>query len=108
MLVILNRLAERLRAEVDRIGISDLARKTGSARNTIYNWCEKGNIPLDKLLLLSDFGIDIDYVISGNKKMLEKLSIIRLSAWIMNLVLSQYMMWRCLLAMVHLQMEQIK
>jgi len=68
VLVILNKLAERLRAEVDRIGISDLARKTGSARNTIYNWCEKGNIPLDKLVLLSDFGIDIDYVISGNRK----------------------------------------
>jgi len=68
VLVILSKMAERLRAEVDRIGISDLARKTGSARNTIYNWCEKGNIPLDKLLLLSNFGVDIDYVISGKHK----------------------------------------
>lgn len=56
---------ERLRKEIDRIGVSELARASGFARNTLYNWCDKGNIPLDKLLLLADFGLDVDYVVSG-------------------------------------------
>lgn len=54
---------ERLRKEIDRIGISELARVTGFARNSLYNWCEKGNIPLDKLLLLGEFGVDVEYVV---------------------------------------------
>ena len=57
---------ERLRTEVDRIGVSELARASGFARNSLYNWCEKGNIPLDKLLLLGEFGVNVDFVVSGN------------------------------------------
>ncbi|WPO67580.1 S24 family peptidase [Acinetobacter haemolyticus] len=56
---------ERLRKEIDRIGVSELARSTGFARNSLYNWCEKGNIPLDKLLLLGEYGVDVDYVVSN-------------------------------------------
>ncbi len=56
---------ERLRKEIDRIGVSELARSTGFARNSLYNWCEKGNIPLDKLLLLGEFGVDVEYVVSN-------------------------------------------
>lgn len=59
--------ANRLRSEIDRIGVTELARNLGSARNTIYNWCEKGNIPLDKLMLLSEFGVDINYILTGTK-----------------------------------------
>ncbi|MDC5071312.1 helix-turn-helix domain-containing protein [Acinetobacter baumannii] len=63
----MNNINERLRAEVDRVGVSRLSRDLGIARNTLYNWCEKGNIPLDKLLLLKDYGLDVDYVITGQK-----------------------------------------
>ncbi|PAX02517.1 Cro/Cl family transcriptional regulator, partial [Acinetobacter baumannii] len=67
MIIILNSFNERLRSEVERIGVSKLARDLGIARNTLYNWCEKGNIPLDKLLILSDYGLDVSYVITGQK-----------------------------------------
>ncbi|MDC4605334.1 helix-turn-helix domain containing protein [Acinetobacter baumannii] len=63
----MNSFNERLRSEVERIGVSKLARDLGIARNTLYNWCEKGNIPLDKLLILSDYGLDVSYVITGHK-----------------------------------------
>lgn len=62
---------DRLRAEIDRIGVTELARNLGSARNTIYNWCEKGNIPLDKLILLSEFGVDVNYILTGEKAQTE-------------------------------------
>lgn len=68
MLNILSNLNNRLRSEVDRIGISKLSRELGIARNTIYNWCEKGNIPLDKLSLLGEYGLDINYIVSGTKE----------------------------------------
>lgn len=61
----MNSYAERLKSEIDRIGISELARKTGFARNSLYNWCDKGNIPLDKLYQLSEYGINIQYVLFG-------------------------------------------
>lgn len=60
---ILNTITQRLRLEIDRIGVSELARKTGFARNSLYNWSDKGNIPLDKLLLLSQHGLDINFVL---------------------------------------------
>lgn len=68
MLIILSDFSNRLRAEIDRIGVSALARNMGTARNTLYNWCEKGNIPFDKLLLMGDFGVDVSYVINGAKE----------------------------------------
>lgn len=68
MLVILSEFNDRLRSEIDRIGISQLSRDLGSARNTIYNWCEKGNIPLDKLIQLGKIGVDIGYVVLGTKE----------------------------------------
>ncbi len=62
---ILNNFNERLRAEVERIGVSELARRIGGTRNTLYNWCEKGNIPLDKLMLLGQHGVDVQYIVLG-------------------------------------------
>lgn len=68
MLNILNNINDRLRSEIERIGVSELARSIGSARNTLYNWCEKGNIPLDKLILLGEYGVDVSYVLTGKKE----------------------------------------
>lgn len=58
----MSNFTERLRTEIDRIGVSELARKTGFARNSLYNWSDKGNIPMDKLLLLAQYGVDIQFV----------------------------------------------
>jgi len=55
----------RLREEVEAKGVSNLARTLGIARNTLYNWSEKGNVPLDKLFALGEAGVDVTYVLSG-------------------------------------------
>lgn len=61
---------ERLKSEIERIGenISKLSKELGVARNTLYNWAEKSNIPLDKLMALSEKGLDVEYVVLGEKK----------------------------------------
>lgn len=59
----MSNFTERLRFEIDRVGVSELSRKTGFARNSLYNWSEKGNIPLDKLFVLEEFGININFVL---------------------------------------------
>lgn len=64
----MSKFTERLRQEIDRIGVSELARSTGFARNSLYNWSDKGNIPLDKLIVLGNLGVDIEYVVSGISK----------------------------------------
>ena len=56
----------RLQAEIERVGVTHLSRKLGIARNTLYNWSEKANVPLDKLMAMSEHGLDVTYVITGN------------------------------------------
>lgn len=63
---ILSNIEERLRIEIDRLGVSELARKTGFARNSLYNWGEKANIPLDKLILLAEYGVNLNFVLYGD------------------------------------------
>lgn len=58
---------ERLREQIDARGVSELARSLGVARNTLYNWCEKGNVPLDKLYALGEAGVDVAYVLTGRR-----------------------------------------
>jgi hypothetical protein len=62
-----NKLAKRLVEEIETAsgGVTAIAKYLGKTRNTIYNWCEKGNIPADQLVLLAGIGIDIQYVITG-------------------------------------------
>jgi transcriptional regulator with XRE-family HTH domain len=60
--------SERLRTEAEARGVAQLARDVGVARNTLYNWFEKGNVPLDKLLALGEAGIDIAYVVTGHNR----------------------------------------
>lgn len=61
----MSNFTERLCFEIDRLGVSELARKTGFARNSLYNWSEKGNIPLDKLFVLSQHGLNMNFVLFG-------------------------------------------
>nr|VFK69070.1 MAG: Bacteriophage CI repressor helix-turn-helix domain-containing protein [Candidatus Kentron sp. UNK]VFK73806.1 MAG: Bacteriophage CI repressor helix-turn-helix domain-containing protein [Candidatus Kentron sp. UNK] len=53
-------------------GVSAVAKHLGKARNTVYNWCEKGNIPLDQLIQLASIGVDVQYVLTGESVMQEK------------------------------------
>ncbi|OOS08064.1 Phage repressor protein C, contains Cro/C1-type HTH and peptisase s24 domains [Moraxella cuniculi DSM 21768] len=64
----MNKYQERLRSEIDRIGVQELSKKMGIARNTLYNWAEKSNTPLDKLMELAEHGLDIEYIITGSTK----------------------------------------
>ncbi len=63
----MNSYQERLRSEIERIGITALSKKLGIARNTLYNWSEKSNVPLDKLMAMGEHGLNVEYVISGEK-----------------------------------------
>jgi hypothetical protein len=62
-------LASRLREEIERLpgGISGVATKVGKARNTVYNWMEHGNIPVDELMRLAQLGLDVQYVLTGER-----------------------------------------
>lgn len=58
--------ATRLAREIERIGgVTHVAKQLGAVRNTIYNWLEKGNIPLNKLVELEELGADILFVLTG-------------------------------------------
>lgn len=61
----LDGLPARLSEEIQRIGPSQLAKQTGVARATLYNWMERGNTPLDKLPLLQSAGVNVWYVLTG-------------------------------------------
>lgn len=56
----------RLQAEIERVGVTHLSRKLGIARNTLYNWSERANVPLDKLMAMGEHGLDVTYVITGS------------------------------------------
>jgi hypothetical protein len=46
-------------------GVTSVATALGVARNTLYNWMEKENIPANKLLELGGLGADVSYILSG-------------------------------------------
>lgn len=54
--------------EIERLGgPGKVAKQLEVARATVYNWCSSGNVPMDKLLLLQDFGLDAAYVVTGQR-----------------------------------------
>ncbi len=63
------KLSDRLLEEIDKVpsGITAVANHLGTVRNTVYNWCTKGNIPANKLELLSKLGMDTQYILTGIK-----------------------------------------
>lgn len=64
-----NKLAFRLKIEIEKIlgGPTKVAAFLKVARNTVYNWMEKGNIPADKLEKLEELGLDGGYVLFGQR-----------------------------------------
>lgn len=59
----------RFQEEVERIGgPTAISRDLGGSRNTVYNWIEKGNVPLNRLIALGRvMGMDVLYVITGER-----------------------------------------
>ena len=59
---------KRLAAEIERLGgVTPVAKQLGTVRNTIYNWLEKGNIPLNKLEELGAAGADVVFILTGQR-----------------------------------------
>lgn len=58
---------DRLEGEVNRLGVTFVSQNTGVARNTVYNWLAKGNIPLNYLVVLGSLGADVIYVVTGQR-----------------------------------------
>lgn len=65
-------IGARLNEEAERLGgISELAKQMRIARNTVYNWIEKENIPINKLLELGSIGADTIYILTGKRDISE-------------------------------------
>lgn len=59
-------IGKRLKEEIERIGgIPSIAKKLGAAQATIYNWIQKENIPINKLVELKKLGADTNYILTG-------------------------------------------
>lgn len=60
-----NIAAERARKGMT---MDQLAKELGVCRKTLYNWADKGNIPLKKLDAMADiFGVTTDYLLGHTK-----------------------------------------
>ncbi|MEX2475046.1 hypothetical protein [Marinobacter sp.] len=58
---------DRLEEEINKIGVTAVSSGLGVARNTVYNWLAKANIPLPSLKALEGLGADIGYVLFGEE-----------------------------------------
>lgn len=67
MSIYLENLQMRLVEELKRVGPQVIAKEAGIARATVYNWMEKGNVPMDKLTLLEVAGADVNYILTGQR-----------------------------------------
>ncbi len=65
----LENLHVRLVEELRRVSPPVIAKQAGIARATVYNWMEKGNVPMDKLVLLEAAGADVLYILTGQRSL---------------------------------------
>lgn len=59
-----------INAEMARNGMNrtDLAKKLGVCRKTVYNWLTKGQLPLEAVVKLADlFGKPVDYLLGRSE-----------------------------------------
>jgi len=62
----MSNFSERLAQEIERIGgVTAVSERLGTARNTLYNWISKENIPANKMLALGELGVDVSYILTG-------------------------------------------
>ncbi|WP_395556914.1 hypothetical protein [Enterobacter hormaechei] len=59
---------DRLEGEINRLGVTFISQNAGVARNTVYNWLAKGNVPLNYLMVLGTLGVDVIYVMTGQRQ----------------------------------------
>lgn len=65
-------LGIRLREEVQRIGgVTKADEVVKSSRATIYNWFESGLIPATELQALAGIGVDVLYVVTGQRNIID-------------------------------------
>lgn len=51
------------------LSVEQLTAKLGVTRKTYYNWCKRGKIPQNKLVLMSEiFGTSVDYLLCRDTK----------------------------------------
>lgn len=64
----MSKLGARLGDEIERLGgVAAVATQLRIVRNTIYNWIQKENIPINKLLELGLLGADTTYILTGKR-----------------------------------------
>ena len=59
-----------INAEMARLGLNrtDLAKKLGVCRKTVYNWLTKGQLPLEVVVKLADlFDKPVDYLLGRSE-----------------------------------------
>jgi phage repressor protein C with HTH and peptisase S24 domain len=60
---------KRLETEIERVGgVTVVAKKLGIVRNTVYNWIQKANVPLNMLIELQQIGVDLSYILSDSSR----------------------------------------
>lgn len=65
---------EQLNLAIEKFGITAAANQLGVARNTVYNWVSKGNMPLNKLLALRDLGVDVSCILNTKKNSIAQIN----------------------------------
>jgi phage repressor protein C with HTH and peptisase S24 domain len=64
---------KRFESEIERIGgVTSVAKELGIVRNTVYNWIEKSNAPLNMLIELQRMGMDLAYVFKADAQINEQ------------------------------------
>lgn len=63
----LDELRRRFESEVEKVGVSRIASTLSISRGTVYNWIASGNAPLDKLVALQGLGMDVVYILTGER-----------------------------------------
>lgn len=58
---------DRLVRELKRVGPEAAAERVGVSLATVYNWMKGANTPLNKLMQLEDAGVDVAFVLTGQR-----------------------------------------
>ena len=63
----LDGVRERLSSELKRVGPEQVAEQAGVSLATVYNWMKGANTPLNKFMQLELAGVDVAFVITGQR-----------------------------------------